>query len=155
MNPTCATGDNHENYQWRIQDFPEEGAPTPQGAPTYEFVEFSQKLHEIERIWTPRGGAGPCAPLRSATDYSHVKLLINVKVNTDLRINHPETTRSTTAEDGGGKCRSIEEREPVFHRKLNRLLWYWYHSHVLRRAVKRNSQAVFDIVELEVKKMCG
>ena len=35
--------------QWRIQDFPEEGAPT------YDFAKFSQKLHEIERIWTPRG----------------------------------------------------------------------------------------------------
>ena len=32
------------------------GANSPGGgAPTYEFVEFSQKLHEIERIWT-RGG---------------------------------------------------------------------------------------------------
>ena len=43
--------------QWRIQDFPEEGAPTPRGgAPTYDFAKFSQKLHEIERIWAPRGG---------------------------------------------------------------------------------------------------
>ena len=33
--------------QWRIQDFPEVGAPTLQGGPT-----FSQKLHEIERIST-------------------------------------------------------------------------------------------------------
>ena len=34
------------------------GAPTPQwGALTYDFVKFSQKLHEIERIWAPRGGA--------------------------------------------------------------------------------------------------
>ena len=51
------------NYwsQWRIQDFPEEGAPTPQGAPTYEFAKFSQKLHEIERIWT-RGGRVSLAP---------------------------------------------------------------------------------------------
>ena len=56
--------------QWRIQDFPKEGAPTPRGgAPTYEFAKFSQKLHEIERIWTPRGGgARPSRPpLRSAT----------------------------------------------------------------------------------------
>ena len=46
-----------QGYQWRIQDFPEEGAPTPQGgAPTYDFAKFSQKLHEIERIWTPGGG---------------------------------------------------------------------------------------------------
>ena len=43
--------------QWRIQDFPEEGAPT------YDFVKFSQKLHEIEIIFEPRGGGGvPRAP---------------------------------------------------------------------------------------------
>ena len=44
--------------QWRIQDFPEEGAPTLQGAPTYVFSKFPQKLHEIERIWLG-GGARP------------------------------------------------------------------------------------------------
>ena len=56
--------------QWRIQDFPEEGAPTPQGgAPTYDFAIFSRKLHEIERIWAPGGGGARDArpPLRSAT----------------------------------------------------------------------------------------
>ena len=37
--------------QWQIQDFPEEEAPTLQGAPTYDFAKISQKLHEIERIW--------------------------------------------------------------------------------------------------------
>ena len=57
------------NIQWQIQDFPEEGAPTPRGAPTYDFAKFSQKLHEIEKIWAPReGGRVPRAPLRSATD---------------------------------------------------------------------------------------
>ena len=35
------------------------GANSPGGAPTYDFAKFSQKLHEIERIWTPRGGARP------------------------------------------------------------------------------------------------
>ena len=35
---------------------PRRGAPTLQGGPpTYDFAKFSQKLHEIERIWTPRG----------------------------------------------------------------------------------------------------
>ena len=39
--------------------FPRGGSPTPQrGVPTYDFVKVSQKLHEIERIWTPRGGGG-------------------------------------------------------------------------------------------------
>ena len=36
-------------YQWRIQDFPEVGVPR------YNFAKFPQKLHEIERIWTPGG----------------------------------------------------------------------------------------------------
>ena len=61
-------------WQWRIQDFPEEGAPTPQrGAPTYDFAKFSQKLHEIERIWTP-GGGGPASlvpPLDPPLDGMH------------------------------------------------------------------------------------
>ena len=51
----------HPN-QWRIQDFPEVGAPT------YNFVKFSQKLHEIERIWPREGGRGSKSLLcRSAT----------------------------------------------------------------------------------------
>ena len=43
----------HEVVQWREYSFllfyeSSTGAPTPQGAaPTYEHVEFSQKLHEI------------------------------------------------------------------------------------------------------------
>ena len=48
--------------QWRIQDFPEVRAPTLQGAPTYDFAKISQKLHEIERIWTLGGGGVPRAP---------------------------------------------------------------------------------------------
>ena len=48
--------------QWRIQDFPEVGAPT------YDFAKFPQKLHDIERIWTRRGGGASKILLRrSAT----------------------------------------------------------------------------------------
>ena len=43
---------------WRIQDFPEVGAPT------YNVVKFSQELHEIERIWTP----GACRSAPAARD---------------------------------------------------------------------------------------
>ena len=32
------------------------GANSPGGVPTYDFAKFFQKLHEIERIWAPRGG---------------------------------------------------------------------------------------------------
>ena len=52
---------NHTKInQWRIQDFPEEGAPTLKTAIILQF--FCQKLHENERIWTP-GGRVPGAPL--------------------------------------------------------------------------------------------
>ena len=49
------------HLQWRIQDFPEEGAPTPKTAIILQF--FCQKLHENERIWTPRGGVPGAPPL--------------------------------------------------------------------------------------------
>ena len=44
------------------------GANSTEGALTYDFAKFSQKLHEIERIWTPRGGgASKILLCRSAT----------------------------------------------------------------------------------------
>ena len=39
--------------QWRIQDFPQGGEPTPKSAIIFQF--FPQKLHENEGIWTPGG----------------------------------------------------------------------------------------------------
>ena len=56
--------------QWRIQDFPEEGALTPKGGmPTYYLANFSRKLHENEEILGQRGGASLAhtPPPRSAT----------------------------------------------------------------------------------------
>ena len=38
-----------------------------EGVPIYNFAKFSQKLHEIERIWVPRAGARAPAPPKSAT----------------------------------------------------------------------------------------
>ena len=52
--------------QWRIQDFPEVGAPTLRGGTNIHFAKFSQKLHGIERILTP-GGARPSRPRWPAT----------------------------------------------------------------------------------------
>ena len=40
---------------------PRRSEPTLQGAPTYDFAKFSQKLHEIKRIWAP-GGTRPSRP---------------------------------------------------------------------------------------------
>ena len=52
-------------FQWRIQDFPRGGGANSRGgAPTYDFVNFRQKLHENEEILAAGGGGGrvPCAP---------------------------------------------------------------------------------------------
>ena len=46
--------------QWRIQDF-HKGAPTLKGAPGYDFIKISRKLHEINENWAPVG-AHPHAP---------------------------------------------------------------------------------------------
>ena len=40
------------------------------GAPTYDFVKFSEKLHEIEKILDHRGGARRVRPPKSATGYA-------------------------------------------------------------------------------------
>ena len=64
---SIAQGEIFFGYQWRIQDFPEGGVNPPGGR---EHAKFSRKLHEIERIWTPRGGVRPSRPPpRSANGY--------------------------------------------------------------------------------------
>ena len=55
--------------QWRIQDFPEGGAWTLQGG--REHAKFSWKLHEIERIWTPRGGRASLTPPPRSANAKH------------------------------------------------------------------------------------
>ena len=59
---------------------PRRGCQLPGGAPTYEFAKFSQKLHEIERIWTPGGGARvPRAPPLDPpmVNYTTLRLCLN------------------------------------------------------------------------------
>ena len=51
---------NIDLSQWRIQDFPEGGREPSRGG--VNTPNFPRKLHEIERIWTPRGGVRPSRP---------------------------------------------------------------------------------------------
>ena len=51
------SGGSRISQRWERQPSGEGG-----GAPTYDFAKFSQKLNEIERIWT-RGGASLAPPL--------------------------------------------------------------------------------------------
>ena len=56
------------------------GANSPGGAPTYDFAKISQKLHEIERIWTPAGGV---RPLRPPLDLPLVPVVLLYLLNND------------------------------------------------------------------------
>ena len=67
-NPPMENGFNLSSIDLSVADpgFPRGGGTnSPRGggggAPTYHFAKFSQKLHEIERIWA-RGGARPSRP---------------------------------------------------------------------------------------------
>ena len=50
--------------QWRIQDFPEVGAPTLMGGPTYDFAKFSPNCMKLKEFG--RGGTRPSRSLGSA-----------------------------------------------------------------------------------------
>ena len=71
--PFCISINNKKDIplilrsQWRIQDFPQEGAPTIKvGVPTYYFSQFfPQKLHKHEKNGYRGGGKRPWHPLGS------------------------------------------------------------------------------------------
>ena len=59
------------------------GRRPSRGTPTYNFVKFSEKLHEIEKILSRGGGGGGMAPIpKSATGI----VRLNCKVKADLEI---------------------------------------------------------------------
>ena len=50
--------------QWRIQDFPEEGAPTPQGGRQHTILpNFPKNCMKLKEFGPPGGGGGE-RPLR-------------------------------------------------------------------------------------------
>ena len=54
--------------QWRIQDFPEEGAPTRGGGRQDTILfKFPENCMKLKKIRPPGGARVPCAHLRSAT----------------------------------------------------------------------------------------
>ena len=59
--------------------FPRGGAansPGGGGAPTYDFAKISQKLHEMERIWTPGASLAPPLdpPFQSEDEISQTEM---------------------------------------------------------------------------------
>ena len=61
------------------------GANPPSGAPTYDFAKFFRKLHEIERIWTPKGCTS-LSPLRSANDLLVVSLTLHETLLVSMKL---------------------------------------------------------------------
>ena len=63
--------------------FPVGGGANPRGAPTYDFVKFSEKLHEIEKILGRRGGRAPGAPPpKSATGSNYASIHVSLETDT-------------------------------------------------------------------------
>ena len=58
---------NADNHQWRIQDFPQGGAPTPKIAIIFQI--FAKNCMKMKEFGPPRGGARPWRPPRSANDH--------------------------------------------------------------------------------------
>ena len=70
--PIICWGQKIKSFRWQIQDFPEVRVPAFRWGATHVFAKCSQKLHEIERIWTlvaGRGGLLGGASLRSANGF--------------------------------------------------------------------------------------
>ena len=54
---------NSGGSQWRIQDFPEEGAPTPRGGRQPMILSnFAENCMKMKKFWPPGGARVPCAP---------------------------------------------------------------------------------------------
>ena len=81
-----------KDFQGRIQDFRVGGGADPGGAPTYDFVKFSQKLDEIEKILGCRGREVRASPLDPPVTFdrvNNVNSLLSKKADkklTSLRI---------------------------------------------------------------------
>ena len=81
------------NLQWRIQDFPEEGASTPKvGVQTYYFDQFSPKTAwKWKKKWTQRGRTSLAPPLDLSMIYA---LFLSVWLI--LEINQKNYTQETS-----------------------------------------------------------
>ena len=54
------TSRSNDNLQWRIQDFPQGGAPTPKSAIIFQF--FAENCMKMKEFGPPGGARIPGAP---------------------------------------------------------------------------------------------
>ena len=81
----------HTTYQWRIQDFSEEGAPTPQGGRQHTILlNFPKNCMKLKEFGPPEGGrrVSLAPPLRSATAYVHTMESLSARTHTNTTHAH-------------------------------------------------------------------
>ena len=61
-------------FQWRIQDFPQGGAPTPKSAIIFQF--FPENCMKMKEFQAP-GGARTLPPLRSANAFIQPDIILH------------------------------------------------------------------------------
>ena len=76
--------------QWQIKDLHKVGALTVQGCTNTQSCWNFQKLHEIERMWTPGGGGGGEAhsSIHQWSANDSVIKTINLKIHKSLLLSH-------------------------------------------------------------------
>ena len=72
----AAFGSQTDNIQWRIQDFPRGGAPTPKIAIIFHI--FAENCMKMKEFGPPGGGTRPWRPPGSANDISLTPLAYRV-----------------------------------------------------------------------------
>ena len=71
--------------------FPRGGGTNPPGEVNIQFAEFSQKLHQIERIWNPGGTFGKIVCWRPLLDPPLKHNLRELRLRTVINFNLPLT----------------------------------------------------------------
>ena len=81
------------------------GANSRGGAPTYDFAKFSQKLHEIERIWTRGEDVPRFTPwIRYCTEELLPRIITACNSSCGKECFYIRVSRILSTGGGGGRC---------------------------------------------------
>ena len=102
---------------------PRRGRQLSRGAPTYDFAKFFQKLHEIERIWTPRGErVSKILLCRSATGFNQSHQLTKFSELLEQNLLHKSAALFLTAQCRNHKVKFFLQNKKEFQSNGNRRL---------------------------------
>ena len=114
-----------KHLQWRIQDFPQGGAPTPKSAIIFQF--FAENCMKMKEFGPPGGGARPWRPpldppMIWATHfkkYSEILFSLRIFLNYVFKFLKLTKTKNNDVDLQYGK--EIQAFSP----NTERWLWYW------------------------------